>query len=262
MLAGDIQADQGEIRHGRRVDIQYFDQESEGLNRDNTILDEIRSVKPLENDGDLRGFLGRFLFSEDQVDQQVGSLSGGEGSRLALAKLILSRPNLLLLDEPTNHLDIPSRNALEEALQNFEGTVIAVSHDRYFLNMIARSILYLDGGSWKFYRGNYDDLKDRADRDPSRGSTGGERKINYKQRRLALRERERSLRRFAQIEEEIVSLEDQILELDEEMGQPEVAIDWGQLGVLNRKKEDLRADMDRLYKEWSELDAERVEHES
>ena len=262
ILAGDIPADGGKIHYGRRVDIQYYDQESEGLNTDNTILDEIRSVKPLEKDGDLRGFLGRFLFSEDKVDQQVGSLSGGEGSRLALAKLILSRPNLLLLDEPTNHLDIPSRTTVEEALQDFEGTVIAVSHDRYFLNLIAKSILYMDGSSWHFYRGNYDDMKDRSDRDTSRDSTGGERKIYYKQRRFAQRERERNLRRFAQIEEEIVSLEGQILELDEEMGQPEVAFDWGQLGILTRKKEVLRADMDRLYEEWSELDTERVEQES
>ncbi|MBI2951312.1 ABC-F family ATP-binding cassette domain-containing protein, partial [bacterium] len=289
VLAGRLPKDRGEVLLGHRVSVGYYDQERTGLNPDSTVLEEIRSVKPPEEDEALRAFLGRFLFSGDEVHQVAGTLSGGEQSRVALAKLIFARPNLLLLDEPTNHLDIRSRTALEDALSDFDGTILTVSHDRYFLNRIARSILCLDGDSWGVYYGDYDAYVQARNRQsnfelrppsyppasggkqvcspfPSGKGAGGigpkpeitkaGRKALYEQARRADRERERRERRFAQIEEEIMSLEGQILGLDEEMSRPEVAADWGRLGDLSQRRAQLKAAADRLYEEWEKMERE------
>src|SRR6266852_5783056 len=161
-ILGKIPPLSGEIRWGTKVQIGYYAQQLDDLDDRNDLIMELRRVAPASaTAGELRGFLGKFHFSGDDVYKHVGDLSGGEKGRLALAKLIYSRVNVLVLDEPTNHLDIPSREALEEALDAYEGTIITISHDRYFLDRVATQILALDGdGHADHYHGDYTEYHD------------------------------------------------------------------------------------------------------
>ena len=153
------EADEGTLRLGRNTTAAYYDQEMADLDPSATVLDEVWSIAPLKTVGDIRSYLGRFLFSGDEVYNTIEHLSGGEKSRVALAKLMLSPANLLILDEPTNHLDIPAREALEEALSEYPGAVLIVSHDRYFLDRIVSRLLYLRDGQCDAYPGNYTDYQ-------------------------------------------------------------------------------------------------------
>ena len=159
LLMGEEPPDRGTLRLGQNVTAAYYDQEMRHLNPQNTILDEVWQVETWKTVGDMRAYLGRFLFSGDEVFQTVGTLSGGEKSRVALAKLMLSTANLLVLDEPTNHLDIPAREVLEQALATYPGTLLIVSHDRYFLDRIISRLLYLRDGTCTSYAGNYTDYQ-------------------------------------------------------------------------------------------------------
>lgn len=156
IINGTEEADSGEIEYGTRVEIAYYDQEHHVLDPDNTVFDEISDAYPYMNNTEIRNLLASFLFTGDDVFKLIKDLSGGEKGRLSLAKLMLSKANLLLLDEPTNHLDITSKEILEEAVKNYEGTVIYVSHDRYFINRTATRILELDHKHFVNYQGNYD----------------------------------------------------------------------------------------------------------
>ena len=155
MLLGHDTADQGTLRLGHNVTVAYYDQELRDLNTASTVLDEVWQVAPWKTAGEIRGYLGRFLFSGDEVLQTVDNLSGGEKSRVALAKLMLSPANFLVLDEPTNHLDIPAREALEQALSDYAGTLLLVSHDRYFVDRVVSRLLYMRHGVCDAYPGNY-----------------------------------------------------------------------------------------------------------
>ncbi len=170
----------GEIRWGTKVQIGYYAQQLDDLDDRNEIIMELRRVAPANvTAGDLRSFLAKFLFTGDDVYKQVRDLSGGEKGRLALAKLIYSRVNVLVLDEPTNHLDIPSREALEEALDAFEGTIITISHDRYFLDRVATQILALDGqGHAEHYEGDYTEYHDWHARRRESSETGETERVN------------------------------------------------------------------------------------
>ena len=155
IILGETKPDAGEIFISPNVKAAYYAQGLEGLNETNTVLDEIWAAKPLAPEQEMRDLLGSFLFSGDNAQKKVGDLSGGEKGRLALAKTILAGANLLVLDEPTNHLDIPAREALEEALKSFGGTVLAVSHDRYFLDSFSEKTYELAEGNLTEYWGNY-----------------------------------------------------------------------------------------------------------
>ncbi len=159
LLMGYETPEQGTLRLGANVTVAYYDQEMRTLNPQSSILEEVSQLTPLKTVGEMRAYLGRFLFSGDEVYQMIGTLSGGEKSRVALAKLMLSTANLLVLDEPTNHLDIPTREVLEEALIAYPGTLLVVSHDRYFLNRIISRLLYLHEGTCTAYLGNYADYQ-------------------------------------------------------------------------------------------------------
>ena len=155
MILGNELPTSGELKVGHNLHFGYYDQELAGLNLDNTIVDEIWELRPAQKQGEIRSFLGRFLFSEDEVFKWIGDLSGGEQSRVMLAKLLLENANVLLLDEPTNHLDIPSREVLEEALAEYPATIFMISHDRYFLNKLVNKLLVFENGTAKLFIGTY-----------------------------------------------------------------------------------------------------------
>jgi ATP-binding cassette subfamily F protein 3 len=155
MILGNEKPTSGELKIGHNLHFGYYDQELAELNRDTTVIDEIWALRPTQKQGEIRSFLGRFLFSEDEVFKWIGDLSGGEQSRVMLTKLLLENANVLLLDEPTNHLDIPSREVLEEALAEYPATIFMISHDRYFLNKLINKLLVFENGTAKLFVGTY-----------------------------------------------------------------------------------------------------------
>jgi len=253
----------GKIQVGQKVELAYYDQQLSTLDPEATALEEMRGISPLATDETLRGYLARFLFFGDDVFHKTASLSGGEKSRLALAKLIFGKSNTLLLDEPTNHLDIPSCEALEEALQDFPGTVIMVSHDRYLLNKLADQILYLDGeGSCTWFDGTYEEfaISQEAPKDlqpttkpvsptpretpvaPEKPSSNGQK---FSKNELA-----KLKHRCEFLEQEIQRIEGLIETNTSQLSDPDVARDFVQFKQLTNRHEDLSAQLSRLYQEW------------
>lgn len=157
-------ADRGAFRFGTNIDLGYYDQHQQSLNPNNTVLDEVWNMFPTMDQSKVRGALGLFLFSGDDVYDTIGKLSGGERGRVALTKLMLHKDNFLLLDEPTNHLDMDSREVLEDALQDFPGTILAISHDRYFINRFAEKVMVMNEDGVVTYLGNFDDYVEKRDR--------------------------------------------------------------------------------------------------
>ena len=164
ILTHHLTPDKGSVRFGANIDVGYYDQHQQELNPSNTVLDEVWNSFPAMEQSKIRGALGLFLFSEDDVFDTIGSLSGGERGRVALTKLMLRKDNLLLLDEPTNHLDMDSREVLEDALQDFPGTILAISHDRYFINRFADRVMVMSDNGVTEYLGNFDDYVEKRDR--------------------------------------------------------------------------------------------------
>jgi ATP-binding cassette subfamily F protein 3 len=253
----------GSVTYGTGVEVGYLDQELNELNDASTVLGEIHALDPLLPQGAARSYLARFLFRGDAVFKQVRTLSGGERCRLALAKLFYDGPNLLFLDEPTNHLDIDGRTSLEAALAEFSGTVVAVSHDRYFLNRFAKQILELRNGVATPFLGTYDEF--RAWRTGGTGAiesvvertvSGGalrheERKRVRRERERLARERERTRSRIAEIEAEIDRLDAEMSALVEEMAKPDQTPEGRRSsGDTHRALEARRAE---LYSEWGRL---------
>src|SRR5690606_18921645 len=212
-LLGQIRELAGEIRWGTKTDIGYYAQNLDELDARNEVIQEMRRIAPLADSGELRSFLARFLFMGEDVLKRVGDLSGGEKGRLALAKLIYSRKNVLILDEPTNHLDIPAREALEAALAEYDGTIIPVSHDRFFLDKLASQILSFDPeGNVDVYYGNYTEYHDwKAEKASSTGKEQArvtpEQKVFLEKDRevspLSKNQRERLEKRMAEVEKAI-----------------------------------------------------------
>jgi ATP-binding cassette subfamily F protein 3 len=274
------------MRWGSKVQIGYYAQQLEDLDDRNEIIMELRRVAASSaTAGELRGFLAKFLFTGDDVYKQVKDLSGGEKGRLALAKLIYSGVNVLVLDEPTNHLDIPSREALEGALEAYEGTIITISHDRYFLDRVATQILALDGaGNAEHYNGDYTEYHDwRATRlkggtesqsadskapPQTAGQTNG---VPLPERKKKESAENKAARRAAgprtssnsprvkiikkprepqTIEAEIAQLEKRIAELSAEMSKPEVARDITELVRVNDDYQQADARLAELIDEW------------
>jgi ATP-binding cassette subfamily F protein 3 len=275
-----IPALSGEFRWGSKVEIGYYAQQLEDLDDRNEIIMELRRVAPsTATAGELRSFLGKFLFSGDDVYKHVGDLSGGEKGRLALAKLIYSGVNVLVLDEPTNHLDIPSRESLEEALEAYEGTIITISHDRFFLDRVATQILALDGeGNSEHYNGDYTEYHDwkagrsvprvaanglspeteqRTSQNPARKTksapravSGGSPSSNDKSRESKRVKIIKKPRDPVTIEAEITELEKQIAELSAEMSKPEVARDITRLVKVNDNYQSAESRLAELMDEW------------
>ena len=250
--------DSGRIIPGKGLEIGYYAQTRQDLNPNLSVLEEIWSLTPNVPEVEIRNFLGAFLFSGDDVERETGSLSGGEQSRVALAKLMRSPLSLLVLDEPTNHLDIASRHVLESALDAFEGTVIAVSHDRYFLNRLVNRLLVLGNGKWQLVDGNYDTYQHQMqDAEIPTVQNTPKTQTDYKSRKRVMRQQQRRERRLAEIEDAIAALEGQADQIAEEMAREDLATDWHRLKELAREKEEVQNKMDRLFEEWVVLEREK-----
>jgi len=250
----------GRIALGQNVRIGYYAQTLSNLNNALTVMEEMRSVAPLESDETLRGYLARFLFRRDEVFQSVSLLSGGEKSRLALAKLIFSKANTLILDEPTNHLDIPSCEALESALKAFPGTLILVSHDRYLVNSLAERIIHLNGkGEYHYFEGTYREFEaqsakhlteDRPDSQTDRVAAA--RDSSLPDSRLSKNERNKLKSRCEAAEQEIRRLEEEIKLTLERLSEPVTAGDHLVFRQLNDRYQEMTSRLEQLYLEWGD----------
>jgi ATP-binding cassette subfamily F protein 3 len=267
----------GELRWGTKTNIGYYAQNLEDLDARNEIIQEMRRVAPTADNGELRGFLARFLFVGEDIFKRVADLSGGEKGRLALAKLIYSGVNVLVLDEPTNHLDIPSREALEGALESYPGTILAVSHDRFFLDQISTQIFSFEGnGETEIFDGNYSEFHDWREAEivkskiqssiepedsnlkPPRESEfeiAEERKPNRPESFLSKNQLQEIERKIKKIEAEIPQLEQQLAKLTIRMNAPKVAANHETLQKIAAEYEQTQARIQTLYAEWENLES-------
>ena len=255
VLLGKTPADGGRFTFGTNVQIGYFDQGLGGLHPEKTVLAEIWDTYPAMTQTEVRSALAAFLFQGDDVYQLVRDLSGGEKARTALLKLMLSGANLLLLDEPTNHLDISSREALEDALAGYEGTMLIVSHDRYFINKIANRVLHLTHDGVKEYLGGYDDYVQALEEQPPTPKAAQEKpKQNaYKLRKERESERRKLTGRIARCEEKIARMDEEITTLNAQLERPEIAADYAKVLELTQQLASLHEEQERLYAQWEQL---------
>jgi ATP-binding cassette subfamily F protein 3 len=259
IITGAIKADSGYIRLGTNVITGFYDQEQESLNCSNPVIDEIWDEYPELNQTELRTKLAAFLFQGEDVFKEISRLSGGERSRVALLKLMLSKANFLLMDEPTNHLDILSKEVLENALVNYSGTVLLVSHDRYFLNKVATKIIELGQGGCLQYNGNYSYYLYKKKQEESSMSDLREQETASVNKNDWLKQKEekanlrRQQKRLETVETEIEQYENRIKEIDSLMETPEVFSDHMKCQELHDEQEQLKHKLDALYEEWGEL---------
>ena len=258
ILAGKISQTDGCFEYGHKIMLGYYDQELEGLNESNTVLEEVWNDNEKLTHTQIRNALAQFLFSGEDVYKTVGVLSGGEKSRVALTKLMLSGSNLLLLDEPTNHLDVNSREALEEALQSFDGTLLAVSHDRYFIRKLASRVIDMKDCGLEDYRGDYEYYLEHRRQTDTSDLDGNSLPISVsKQERLEGKEertRKRKLeKQLASCENEISTTEARLAAIASEMSSETVQCDHVLLSALHLEQLELESRLETLYENWSEL---------
>lgn len=255
-----VPMDSGTIRLGTNVEIGYYDQEHHVLHMDKTLFEEISDDYPYLTNTEIRNTLAAFLFTGEDVFKKISALSGGERGRVSLAKLMLSEANFLILDEPTNHLDITSKEILETALNAYEGTVLYVSHDRYFINRTAGRILELTHQQFVNYIGNYDYYLEKkelltpvSETASSAAEEPSAQKLDWKQQKenqALIRKRENDLKKC---EEKIEALETQRAALDDEMAKPEIATNSAKLQEIAGEKERITAELEALYARWEAL---------
>lgn len=270
ILNGLVPADQGTFRLGSNVEIGYYDQEHHVLHSEKTLFEEISDDYPYLNNTQIRNVLAAFLFTGEDVFKRISDLSGGERGRVSLAKLVLSNANFLILDEPTNHLDIMSKEILEDALNGYEGTILYVSHDRYFINRTAHRILDLTEGQFISYVGNYDYYLEKhdtvmaaieastpqsADADNTAATKAAESEVKLdwkaqKEEQARLRKKENDLKKC---EEKIAELEARISEIDTEMSDPAIGTQVAKLQELTKEQTACQEQLEKLYEQWEEL---------
>lgn len=248
---------EGSITYGHNVHIGYFSQDQLDLNEDNNLVEEISDANPKLTETEIRTLLGSFLFKGDDVFKLVNNLSGGEKSRLSLLKLMLSKANLLLLDEPTNHLDIISKEALEDALESYDGTILSISHDRYYLNKISSKIMELTSGGVKEYLGNYDYYQSKKELQSSLETpfeeatkTKTQIKEERKKEKEEQREKKRKKQAFDQLEADIHHLETRIEEIEALMCLEEVYSNPDKSKELHLEINNLKIELEHKYEEW------------
>ena len=267
ILNGLVPADQGTFRLGSNVEIGYYDQEHHVLHSEKTLFEEISDDYPYLNNTQIRHVLAAFLFTGEDVFKRISDLSGGERGRVSLAKLVLSNANFLILDEPTNHLDIMSKEILEDALNGYEGTILYVSHDRYFINRTAHRILDLTEGQFVSYVGNYDyylekhdtvmaaieaNAPQNADADSAVAAKAAESEVKLdwkaqKEEQARLRKKENDLKKC---EEKIAELEARISEIDTEMSDPAIGTQVAKLQELSKEQTTCQEQLEKLYEQW------------
>ena len=254
----------GEVIYGSNVSVAYYDQEHQVLHMDKTLFDELSDTYPDMTNTQIRNILSAFLFTGEDVYKKIADLSGGERGRVSLVKLMLSKANFLLLDEPTNHLDIVSKDVLENALNNFPGTVCYVSHDRYFINKTATRILDLTENRLLNYIGNYDyyiEKREAVEEAANLTSTEqaekpadvSESKKEWIDNKTALAQKKKIKNALNKCEKEISEIEDKLQSIDEEFANPENASNVGKLMELQKQKESLEKRLDKLMEDWEEL---------
>ena len=251
----------GEIKFGANVTVGYYDQEQQGLTESNTIFSELHDAYPFLTETKVRNTLAAFMFTEDDVFKRISDLSGGERGRVSLAKLMLSKSNLLILDEPTNHLDMDSKERLEDALNEYDGTLLYVSHDRYFVNRTANIILELSDGKITKYLGNYDDYIAKKEQLSStsfdaievQSTTETAAKLDYKEQKRIEAEKRKLQNKISKIEEEIEKLESDKAKIDEEFLKPENMTNSAKLNELTAKQKEIDEKLEILYSDWEEL---------
>ncbi|MBQ3416785.1 MAG: ABC-F family ATP-binding cassette domain-containing protein [Ruminococcus sp.] len=248
-------ADAGEITFGAGVEVGYFDQMQENLNLNNTALDEVWNTYPRKSETTIRSALAAFLFKGDEVYKPLYECSGGERARISLLKLMLKGSNLLLLDEPTNHLDASSREALEETLLNYEGTLLVISHDRYFINKLASRVLVMSETGVKEYLGNYDyyaEHIEEASPSPETKEKKEKPKNDYQLRKEAASNERKRQTRLKRAEDEIERLENAIAITQDELSKDETVSDYEKLIALTAQLEELQAALEEQYLIWEE----------
>ena len=258
ILTGRERPDTGEVRFGSGVEVGYYDQQQEGLSPDKTVLDEVWDDFPRMEQTPIRTALAGFLFTGDDVLAPVSTLSGGERGRVLLTKLMLRQDNFLILDEPTNHLDMDSREMLETALLGFEGTILTVSHDRYFINRIADRVLVMEPDGVTEYLGNYDDYleklaqKNAPEEELAPQKTKTALREEKKREKAAIEAARREKARIANLETQITDLEEQMTKLEIEMSDPEAYQDNARAQSMNKRYNDLQKKIADLYEEWEQ----------
>ena len=264
IINGLLAPDTGDVVFGSRVQMAYYDQEHQVLNMQKTLFDEISDTFPTLSNTKIRNLLAAFLFMGDDVYKRIGDLSGGERGRVSLAKLMLSNANFLVLDEPTNHLDIMSKEILESAIRDFKGTVLYVSHDRYFINKTATRILDLRHSKLMNYIGNYDyylEKKEDVERyakaystnDPKENVAISSNKSDWKQNKEEQAKLRKQKNALTKCEKSISELEEKILEIDNEFLKPENQTNALHLVELQKKKENYELELSELYEKWEKL---------
>jgi len=259
-LIGELEPSDGSIKLGNNVEVAYFDQELSDLNENVSVLDNIWEVDPGAEAGTMRGFLGRFGFTGEDVFKSVSALSGGEKTKLCLAKLLYHPANLVILDEPTNHLDIYAREALEAALREFEGSCLVVSHDRFFLDEVVNKIVHLHEGRAGVYPGNYSYFHEKMSaREPSTRAKASKDKTDYLQFKEQSRRRSRLKKDIEATREKVTSLETELAELIEKLNSGVPADDWEALQALTGRKQELENEIIEVYVALEKLENTRLD---
>ena len=255
-------ADAGEVKLGSGVTMSYYDQEQQELNEENTLFDELQNAYSDLNNTKIRNVLAAFLFTKDDAFKRISALSGGERGRISLAKLMLSGANFLVLDEPTNHLDMDSKDILENAINSYSGTVLYVSHDRYFINQTATRILELRDGKLYSYQGNYDYYLSKKDEPvyqsvvketEEKASDVSETKQSWEEQKKQEAAKRKRQNEISKIEKEIEVLEEKISEIDQQYYEPEIASNSAKLNELSKERDELENRLSECMDIWEKL---------
>lgn len=261
IILGMYEPTEGSYRIGANIHIGYYDQIQENLSMEKTIFDEIYDDYPTLTQTEIRNALAMFLFRGEDVFKEIKKLSGGERARVELVKLMLKPTNLLIMDEPTNHLDIESREALERALEGYDGTILMVSHDRYFINKTADRILYLSPNGIRSFQGGYDDylkaLGEQAVAEEKQESAGA---MDYKEQKKLEAKKRKLVNDFKKAETAITETEEKITSIETELSQPEIAADYEKIAEISGRMDAANAELERLYAEWERLQSEIEEY--
>lgn len=254
IILGIYKQTEGSCRQGANIKTGYYDQIQENLSMDKTVIDEVWDAYPRLTQTEIRNALAVFLFRGEDVFKETNKLSGGERARVELVKLMLGSFNLLVMDEPTNHLDIESREALEKSLEGYDGTMLMVSHDRYFINRLADRILYLTENGIESFSGDYDEFsKKHKEKEIKIVKKAPEKGLDYKEQKRLESQKRKTINDFKKTEEKISETEKEIEKINAKLFSPDIAADFEKAAELSKKAEELNAELEALFAQWEEL---------